>query len=222
MKSIDTVIFDLDGTLLYTLEDLRDSVNYALEQMHYPKRSLSEVQKFVGNGIYRLIERAVPEKTALQQVNQTFEHFKAHYIVNCNNKTKPYDDIMVLLAELKMRGYKLAIVSNKNQAAVEKLSAIYFKGLIEVSIGATETIHKKPAPDTVYKAIEALNSSTEHAIYIGDSEVDIQTAVNANIPYVSVSWGFRTTEFLKEQGASTIIDTPLELLTILEEVKTGV
>ncbi|MDO5293031.1 MAG: HAD family hydrolase [bacterium] len=222
MNSIDTVIFDLDGTLLYTLEDLKDSVNFALDKMHYPLRSLCEVREFVGNGIYRLIEQSVPAKTTVEKINETFEIFKSHYIVNCNNKTEPYLNIIDLLKNLKENGYKLAIVSNKNQDAVQILSNIYFKDLIEVAIGATETIQKKPAPDTVYKAIEELGSSCNHSIYVGDSEVDIATAKNANIPCVSVSWGFRAKEFLIAQGASIIIDKPLELFTMLNELKTGV
>ncbi len=217
MKQYNTIIFDLDGTLLYTLEDLAASVNYALEQSGYPVRSLEEVRHFVGNGIYRLVELSVPATCTKEELDHTFSLFKSHYADNCNNKTRAYDGVLPLLQELTHRGYRLAIVSNKVDSAVKTLNEIYFKEFISVAIGATDGIAKKPAPDTVYKALEELESKRDEAIYVGDSEVDVKTASNAGMPCISVTWGFREKETLLEAGATTLIDTPEQLLDILKD-----
>lgn len=219
MKHKTTVIFDLDGTLLYTLEDLQASVNYALSQMGYHTRSLEDVRQFVGHGVHRLIECAVPEDTSKEHIEETFAIFCKHYSENCNNATRPYDGIMEVLEQLQQLGYKLAIVSNKMDSAVKDLNEIYFKHIIPVAIGATETVRKKPAPDTVLAALNELGATKEEAVYVGDSEVDIQTAQNTGIPCISCSWGFRHLDELEAAHASLIISSPSDLLTVLEAKK---
>lgn len=210
-KKYDTVIFDLDGTLLDTLEDLADAVNYALRSTGMPERTIEEVRAFVGNGVRRLIELAVPEGAENSRFEEVFDRFKAYYGVHCNDKTKPYDGILPLLRELKEEGFALAIVSNKLDSAVKELSRIYFDGLVEVAIGEREGVKRKPEPDTVFAALEELSVSGESAVYVGDSDVDVMTAKNAGLPCISVLWGFRDREFLVEHGAGMFAGTPEEI-----------
>lgn len=209
------IVFDLDGTLLNTLEDLRDSVNYALNKKGFQERSLEEVRCFVGNGVAKLVERAVPEGTGEKEMLDTLEIFKEHYSKNSRNKTKPYDGIMELLAELKEKGFKLAIVSNKFNEAVKELNEIFFKEYVEFAYGECETIRKKPNPDAVFKALSDMGISAEEAVYVGDSDVDIMTAKNSGLDCVSVSWGFRTRYELESSGATVIIDEPCDLMDIV-------
>ena len=208
----DTVIFDLDGTLLNTLDDLRTSTNFALKANGYPERTLSEIRRFVGNGVRKLIERAVPEGTDVTETDKVFEDFKKHYDKHCNDETGPYDGIMELLRELKKRGLKTAIVSNKIQFAVEKLDEIYFEGLIDVAAGVEEGKPTKPDPYMVNKIIEKLGVRKENVLYAGDSQVDVQTAKNAGLDMVTVLWGFRDKDELMEAGATHFIEKPMELL----------
>jgi phosphoglycolate phosphatase len=217
MTQKDTVIFDLDGTLLDTLQDLKNSVNYALAENGLPERTLDEIRLFVGNGIRLLIERAVPADTELTVIDQVFDRFKRHYAVHCNDYTKPYDGIMELLQALKDRGIRMAIVSNKADFAVKELAHIYFDDLITVAIGEKESegIRKKPAPDTVNEALEELGSCRENAVYVGDSEVDIATAANSKMDAILCDWGFRDRSCLEENGAKLILSAPGELLDAL-------
>ncbi len=215
MSKIDTVIFDLDGTLINSLEDLRVSVNYALFGFKYPKQTLDMVRRNVGNGIEKLIERSLPDGKDNVNYEVCLEIFKEHYKTHMSVNTKPYPHIIETLAALKSRGYKLAVVSNKFDAAVKPLCQKYFKNLIDVAIGQSKDTKKKPAPDTVYIALDELGSTSETSIYVGDSEVDIQTAKNSGMDCISVSWGFKTKEFLKQNGASVIIDTPLEIFNYI-------
>lgn len=211
MKKYETVIFDLDGTLLNTLEDLSDAVNYALREMGMPERSLEEVRKFVGNGVRRLMELSVPEGFDNPAFEETFAKFKEYYGVHCNDKTRAYDGVLELIRELKNEGYALAIVSNKLDLAVKELSEIYFEGIIKVAIGEKEGVAKKPAPDTVYAALKALDMPAETAVYVGDSEVDVMTAKNSGLPCISVLWGFRDEAFLRENGATQFARTAEEV-----------
>lgn len=211
----DTVIFDLDGTLLDTLEDLTDSVNYAMEQFDLPTHTLDAVRGFVGNGVAKLIERAIPQGVENSSYEAILKAFKAHYAKHCEDKTRPYEGIMELLALLQKQGYHLAIVSNKFDGAVKQLNEKYFGEFISVAIGESDRIKRKPAPDTVYQALRELKSEPSRAIYVGDSEVDLQTAQNAKLPCVSVTWGFRTKEQLLDAGAGLIIRTPQELPDLL-------
>lgn len=208
-------IFDMDGTILDTLNDLTDSLNYALKVCHYPTRTLDEVRSFVGNGIHKLIERAVPNGTNSTQVETVFETFHGYYKVHCADKTKPYPGILSLLEELRNAGMKTAVVSNKADYAVQELCRRYFDGLFDAAVGETAGIHKKPAPDTVNVVLNALDIDKKDAVYIGDSEVDVATSVNAGMDHCIVSWGFREVEFLKQQGAKRIVDDASELLTFL-------
>ena len=217
MKRYDTVIFDLDGTLLNTLEDLADGVNAVMRANAYPERTLDEVRRFVGNGIRRLMEQAVPEGVCGEVFERVFEEFRTYYTEHCQIKTRAYDGVMELLAVLKEKGYAMAIVSNKNHAAVCELNEIYFKNDISVAIGQKDGIRKKPAPDTVFQALKELGGSGERAVYVGDSEVDFMTAENAGMDCVLVSWGFRTEEELADCTPKAMIDRPEELLAVLEE-----
>ena len=217
MKNYDTVIFDLDGTLLNTLEDLADAVNFVMRANQYPERTIEEVRHFVGNGIRRLMEQAVPEHVIGEEFERVFEEFKKYYTEHCQNKTCAYEGIMPLLGCLYEKGYAMAIVSNKNHAAVCELNDIYFKEYITVAIGQKDGIRKKPAPDTVIQAIKELGKDKEKAIYVGDSEVDFATAKNSGMDCVLVTWGFRTVEELAEFSPTAFIDKPEELLGVLEK-----
>ena len=217
MKRYDTVIFDLDGTLLNTLEDLADAVNAVMRANAYPERTLDEVRRFVGNGIRRLMEQAVPEGVCGEIFERVFEEFRTYYTEHCQIKTRAYDGVMELLEALKEKGYAMAIVSNKNHAAVCELNDIYFKKDISVAIGQKDGIRKKPAPDTVFQALKELGVSGERAVYVGDSEVDFMTAENSCMDCVLVSWGFRTKEELADCTPKAMIDRPEELLEVLEE-----
>ena len=210
----DTIIFDLDGTLLNTLDDLHDSVNYALEKNALGLRSLDEIRRFVGNGVRKLIKRAVPEGTDNEMYEAVYADFERHYDKNCRNKTAPYDGVTDLLAALKERGLKLAIVSNKIDFAVQNLRKEFFADVVEVAVGDSDDTENKPAPDMVFKALRALGSDGKKAIYVGDSEVDMKTAENAGMECISVSWGFRSRSELISYGAQIIADTPEEVFNI--------
>lgn len=208
----DTVIFDLDGTLLYTLEDLTDCVNHTMAVFGYPERIIDEIRRFVGNGIGMLVKRSVPDYVSDSQYELVLAQFKEYYTSNCQKKTKPYEGIQELIEQLKSKGIKLAIVSNKNDRAVKELNDKYFNGTIDVAIGDRRGKERKPAPDSVLEALEALGSTVKQAVYVGDSEVDIATAKNAGIMNVLVTWGFRDKEYLIENGGKNFIDKPQELL----------
>lgn len=211
MKKYHTVIFDMDGTLLDTLKDLADAVNYALREMKMPERTLEEIRTFVGNGVRTLMERSVPDGSRNPGFERTFLKFREYYSVHCNDNTRAYEGIMELLEDLRREGYALAIVSNKPDSAVKELSRIYFNGIVETAIGEKEGVSKKPAPDTVYKALDELGMPVEGTVYVGDSDVDIMTAKNAGIPCISVLWGFRDQEFLLVHGAEQFARIPEEV-----------
>lgn len=219
MARIDTIIFDLDGTLLSTLDDLADAVNFALVQYGYPVRLLSEIRDFVGNGVKNLIELSIPGGLEDQKFEECLQTFKDYYSKNMQNKTRPYPGVMELLEKLTAAGMKLAIVSNKFDKAVKELNLQYFGDNISVAIGESARIHKKPAPDCVFEALQELHADVLNAIYVGDSEVDVRTAHNAGIPCVGVTWGFRDKEILVKEKAGYIIDKPMELMDVLEEIE---
>lgn len=215
MRKYEAVLFDLDGTLLDTLEDLRDAVNYVMRQYHFPEHSLEEIRKAVGNGIRKLIERCVPEGTPTDTLDAVFADFKVYYEANCKNKTKPYDGMKELIEKLKEDGYKLAVVSNKNHEAVQKIIPYYFGNLFDISVGAMDTMPKKPAPDTTFYALEQVGVAKEKTIYIGDSQVDVETAKNAGLDGIFVTWGFRSREELAKAGAQNFADTTEQLYEII-------
>lgn len=209
-------IFDLDGTLLDTLQDLANAVNYALRQHAMPEHSLDDIRRFVGNGVRLLMERAVPNGAGNPQFEAAFATFRQYYMEHSLDTTRPYDGIPELLRALKQRGCRLAVVSNKMMAATQEL-CVHFFPEIEVAIGEHEAegIRKKPAPDTVCEALRQLGCDKQGAVYVGDSDVDIMTARNSGLPCVSVLWGFRDRQFLTAHGATTFISHPSELLGLL-------
>ena len=212
--SYQTYIFDLDGTLLDTLGDLAASVNYSMRTHGMPEHTVDEVRLFVGNGVRRLMERAVPGGAAHPAFEAAFATFRRHYMEHSLDTTRPYEGIPELLQELKRRGRHTAVVSNKFDAATKELCRHFFPDTIDVAVGEHEAegIRKKPAPDTVLQALSQLGVGQEGAVYVGDSDVDIQTARNSGLPCISVLWGFRDREFLLAHGAETFVSQPSELL----------
>lgn len=207
-RAYDTVIFDLDGTLLDTLQDLADSANYALRTCGCPERTVEEVRAFIGNGVGRLIHLAVPENTPPEAEAECLAVFRAHYLTNMAHKTAPYPGVLPMLDDLNARGFRLAVVSNKFDGAVKSLCKAYFGERLPVAIGESEGVARKPAPDTVLRALDELGVGPEGAVYIGDSDVDIQTARNSSLPCISVTWGFRDRAFLTAHGAAAFADSP--------------
>jgi len=209
-----TYIFDLDGTLLDTLGDLAASVNYALRMHGMPEHTIDDVRHFVGNGVRLLMERAIPDGEQNPDFEATFATFRQHYMEHSLDTTRPYEGISDALKALKAQGCRLAVVSNKMMAATQELCQHFFPDTIEVAIGENEAagIRKKPAPDTVYAALRMLNVGQKNAVYVGDSDVDVETAKNSGLPCISVLWGFRDKEFLIRHGAKTFISAPSELL----------
>lgn len=212
MRDFETYVFDLDGTLLETLNDLAASTNYALRTCQMPEHSVEEVRMFVGNGVKKLMERAVPDGKENPMFEKVLSLFRSHYLEHNLDTTQPYNGIPELLSELNKRGKKLAIVSNKFDAATKDLAKHFFADTIEVAIGERENIRKKPAPDTVLEALRQLGASKSGVVYIGDSDVDIMTAKNSGLPCASVLWGFRDKDFLIRHGATFFAEKPEDLL----------
>ncbi|MDD6174123.1 MAG: HAD family hydrolase [Elusimicrobiaceae bacterium] len=214
MKNI--IIFDMDGTILNTLDDLAASVNYALRRMGWPARGKDEIRKALGNGVKVLIEKSLPPEAAPEEVLKCVAEFKAYYSKNMYVKTAPYPGIKELFEALKARGCRLAVVSNKFDSAVQELCDIYFKGVFEVAIGESPEVRKKPAPDSVFKALKELKADKKDAVYIGDSEVDYNTALNSGLPCICVTWGFRDAAELEKLGAKFFAQTPAQVLDLIE------
>ena len=212
MTIYDNHIFDLDGTLLDTLNDLAASTNHALRQHGMPEHTTDEVRRMVGNGVAKLIERAVPQGLDNPDYEQVLADFKAHYSVHSMDTTRPYPGIEELLHTLKQQGKRLAVVSNKFCTATEALCRHFFGDTIEVAIGESERIRKKPAPDAVIEAMRRLDAHKENTVYVGDSEVDVATAHNSGLPCISVTWGFRDRALLTDHGATTFADSPMDIV----------
>lgn len=212
---IKAAIFDLDGTLLDTLYDLTDSVNYVLEKNGYDKKTLEQIRQYVGNGVRKLIDRCLPDE-ADETRERLLGEFTRHYRENMTNRTAPYPGIMQALKELKAKGYRVAIVSNKFDAAVKGLAKLYFDGIVDEAVGESEKVRKKPAPDSVIKAMEILGC--ERAVYIGDSDVDVYTAHNAGLKCIGVTWGFRDEELLISTGADFIAHDAAQMAEQIENV----
>jgi len=211
MKRYKAIIFDLDGTLLDTLTDLAEGTNYALRVNGFPERTLDEIRRFVGNGARKLIERAVPDgqiEAALEKVRQDFN---VYYKIHCKDHTGPYPGIMEMLQELVQQGYSLGVVSNKPDFAVQDLIPEYFPDIFSSISGERQGVAKKPAPDLILEAMKNLQADSSNAVYVGDSEVDMEAAANAGIPCISVVWGFKGKKFLEEQQAEMIIEKPSEI-----------
>ncbi|MCR5102098.1 MAG: HAD family hydrolase [Butyrivibrio sp.] len=215
MDKYTTIIFDLDGTLLNTLEDLKDSVNHVLSENGYEEKTLDEIRKAVGSGTKVLFERVLPYGSQNKDFQKIFDEYQVYYLEHCNDKTGPYDGIIETMAVLKDKGYKMAIVSNKPDAAVKELRDKYFGDYLEVAIGDKEGRRRKPYPDSVIAAMEELHSSKDECVYVGDSDVDYQTALNSDLFCISCLWGFRTKEELEEAGASFFIENPMDLVDVM-------
>ena len=209
------VIFDMDGTILYTLDDICDGVNASLSKHGLPVRTKDEIRRHIGNGIRHEIESSVPEGTKESMIDAVFHDFHAWYEIHCNDRTRPYDGIVELLEDLKQAGIHCAVVSNKADYAVKALNEIYFKGLLEAGVGEKDGIARKPAPDEVDEVLRLLNMERNRAVYIGDSEVDIETAANAVMDCIGVSWGYRDRKWLQECGAEVIVDDVSQLRQLL-------
>ena len=217
MPAYATAVFDLDGTLLNTIEDLWISTNAALSAHDMPTHTLDDVRRFVGNGIRKLIERAVPAGTGAAEQDTVYEDFCAHYAAHCEDHTGPYPGIPELLANLRAAGVRLAVVSNKGDFAVQELVARQFPDAFDAVLGENEAagIRKKPAPDMVEAALTRMGASREGMAYIGDSEVDVQTAASVGCPCISCTWGFRSVDDLLAAGATSFVDSPAELERVL-------
>ena len=216
MQQYSTYIFDLDGTLLDTLDDLAAAVNYALRTYGMPEHSRDNVRRFVGNGVRMLMTRAIPDGEQNPLFEEVFDTFRQYYLNHSLDTTRPYDGVPEMLTVLKERGCRLAVVSNKFCAATQELCRHFFPDTIEVAVGEHEAegIRRKPAPDTVNEALGQLGVARQGAVYVGDSDVDLQTARNAGLPCISVLWGFRDRDFLTANGATTFISTPQELYEV--------
>lgn len=215
MKKYNTIIFDFDGTLIYTLEDIADSVNYTMRKFNLKEKSINEIRNLVGDGSYRLIELCVRDGQNNVNFNEIFNTYKNHYYKNYKNKTKPYDNVKLLLKTLNEKGYKLGVVSNKYDDLVKYLTKLYFENLIPVAIGESDVIRKKPSTDGILEALKQLGSLKEESIYIGDSDVDIQTAKNVGMDFISVTYGYRDIDILEKNGATKIAHKPMEILNWL-------
>lgn len=208
-------VFDMDGTILDTLQDLKDSINFALKENGFPERNLEEVRLFVGNGLKKLVERAVPENASDKDKEDVFSSFNRYYPEHCDIHTKPYDGIIELLQKLKSNGMKVAVNSNKPDYGVKELCKKYFDGVFDAEVGIKDGMKTKPSPDAVNKILALLNCKKKDSVYIGDSDVDIMTAKNAELHSISVDWGFRSKDFLKKSGAEKIVENCDELYLAL-------
>lgn len=208
-----TYIFDLDGTLLNTLGDLAASTNYALRQYGMAEHSIDDIRRFVGNGVGKLIERAVPDGLDNPQFEDVLATFRKHYMEHSLDTTCPYPGVEDVLRELRGRGCRVAVVSNKFYNATRELCRHFFADSVEVAIGEREDIRRKPAPDTVFEAFRQLGVTAADAVYVGDSDVDVATARNAGIPCISVLWGFRDRDFLIAHGATDFVASPDEIMS---------
>ncbi len=200
------IIFDLDGTVLDTLDDMTDAANYALIKNGFSARTRDEIRSFVGKGVKNLINRAIPEDCDDQAADRVYADFLDAYNLGYNNKTVPFPHIYGLIEKLKSKKIHVAVNSNKNQTWVEKLISFHFDGLVDAALGTSDTVPRKPNPQGAFMLMKRFGASPRETIYIGDSEVDILTAINAGLTAILVDWGFRTgdqlSEFMKENGVS--------------------
>lgn len=213
---VKAIVFDLDGTLLDTLDDLWLSVNYTMDKFGFPHRDRREVRGFLGSGVRVLVEKSLPEDKK-DMTDECLSVFKAYYDVHKDDNTRPYDGVIDMLKAVRAAGLKSAIVSNKYDAAVQQLKNVTFNGLVDFAVGEGNGINTKPAPDGVLLALKNLGVSKDEAVYVGDSEVDLKTAENSGLKCVAVTWGFRDRDFLIECGAKNVIDATCELLPLIQK-----
>ncbi|MCR5543948.1 MAG: HAD family hydrolase [Eubacterium sp.] len=216
-SKITTIVFDMDGTVLNTLEDLTLSMNYVLNRYGMEGHTLEEYRLFFGNGVGEALRLSLPEGASPDVIDEMLPVFKEHYDAHCLDKTRPYDGIVEAMDKLKKKGYKIAIVSNKIDSAVKELNDRFFAKCVDVAIGEKPGINRKPAPDMVEAALKEMHSTKEESIYIGDSEVDLMTANNSGLPCISVLWGFRDKDYLIEQGAYCFAEKPEDIERILKK-----
>ncbi|HBT59742.1 MAG TPA: HAD family hydrolase [Acholeplasmataceae bacterium] len=214
---IKAILFDLDGTLLNTLDDIKNSVNYMLKKHGFKERTLDEIRSFVGDGAKQMIERSIGFTEPKEQVLECLSTYEAHYEVHKADLTKPYDGVYDLLNQLKEKDIRLAVVSNKPMPQVIPLIEGLFPGYFEVILGETSELKRKPSPEMLFYAIEALKLSKEDVLFVGDSDVDMQTAINANVDAIAVLWGFRDETVLKKYQPKYIVNHPKEILTIINK-----
>ena len=210
------VIFDMDGTILNTLEDLKNATNYSLRQFNMPERTLEEVRMFVGNGIRKLVERAVPAGISAEKIDEILDVFLKYYEVHSADNTSSYPGIHELVEKLKAAGIKTAVSTNKADAPAQELGKEYFNGIFDLIVGQRDGLRTKPAPDSVNEILKILNIQKKDAVYVGDSDVDVQTAANSGLDFIGVSWGFRGRKFLQEKGAKNIVDSADEILDLVK------
>lgn len=210
-------IFDLDGTLLDTLSDLHTSVNFALRSFGFPERTIDEVRSFIGNGVVKLMERSTPDGTDEKTQTECLDAFRVHYLEHMSDTTAPFESVSELLMSLREKGVKIAVVSNKLHKAVEELCESYFPGLIDKAVGVSVEEERKPSPINVIKTAEYFGTELEDCIYIGDSEVDVQTAHNAGLQCIGVTWGFRSKESLLMNNCDFIAETADEVYGLIAE-----
>lgn len=213
--AIQTVIFDLDGTLLYSLEDLKDSVNFVMKKHGFREYTIDEVREAIGNGVRLLMERILPKDIDKNLFEECLSEFKENYSKNMYNKTKPYDGVLDMLKALREEGYKIAVLSNKFDSAVKELSNKYFGELVDLAVGQKDGVKEKPSPLGIQEIAKELDTDIEACIMVGDSEVDIQTANNAGIDCISVTWGYKNIDFLYDNGATKLVYTPEDILELL-------
>lgn len=211
----ETVIFDFDGTLLYTVQDLADAVNYAISKRGHPTHSVRAIERMIGNGVNMLVSRALPRGFDTPEYEQIMTDFRAFYAEHCQDNTRPYDGVPEMLVRLKSEGRGLAIVTNKYQTAAELLRKRFFAGSVDLIVGDFEGRRRKPEPDGVFAALKALGADPSRAVYVGDTEVDMQTAENAGLPCICVAWGYRTVQELEALGAPAIAENTQQLLDML-------
>lgn len=214
---IKAILFDLDGTLLNTLDDIKNSVNYMLKKHGFKERTLDEIRSFVGDGAKQMIERSIGFTEPKEQVLECLSTYEAHYEIHKADLTKPYDGVYDLLNQLKEKDIRLAVVSNKPMPQVIPLIEGLFPGYFEVILGETSELKRKPSPEMLFYAIEALKLSKEDVLFVGDSDVDMQTAINANVDVIAVLWGFRDETVLKKYQPKYIVNHPKEILTIINK-----
>lgn len=208
-------IFDMDGTILHTLDDIQDSINHIFRNHNLPERTYEEVRSFVGSGLRKLVERAVPEGTSAEDTEVLVSEFCAYYADHCAIKTAPYKGIIDAINKLRAAGVKTAVSTNKPQAAMEELVELHFKGLFDVALGESPERARKPAPDSVYATLDILGLEKADAVYIGDSDVDVATAKNSGVDCIAVTWGFRSEELLKSLAPEYIIHKPEEIVDVI-------
>ena len=214
MRQYDTIIWDLDGTLLNTLEDLKNAVNYSCEKLGYATHSLEEIRTFVGNGVKRLMELSIPDGRNNPNYDLSYDYFNEYYIDHSLDNTKPYEGVTDTINKLREMGVKQAIVSNKIDYAVKTLNDNFFQ--VDIALGVTDDLPRKPAPDMVHKARDLLHANPETTVYIGDSEVDLKTAENSNLDCISVLWGFRKREEIELFKPMCMVETPDEILKYIK------